>query len=198
MARTSTKKSETKAVSETEVKVDEVVVETPVEEISAKKPVIVKEEKPVRKFAGDELIPCRSVTGGELICRATRDGETYHWSGYGDVKEMTFSDLSSLRAQKSAFIFDPLFIIEDDEVLEQPRWQEVKALYANMYDASDINEVLDMPLSKFKKVFDTLPKGLKEAVKTEIATQINRGTFDSIQKVRYVDEVCGTDLECLL
>lgn len=200
MARSSTKKTVTDTVSKADDKVvvakNATVAEDEAQEI--KEPEKIEEPKTVRKISGDDLIPCRSVTSGELICNATRDGETYHWMGYGDVKEVTFSDLSSLRAKRSAFIYDPLFVIEDEDVLEQPRWKDVKELYEKMYSISDINDVLEMPITKFKKVFNDLPKGLKNAIKTEIATQIEKGTFDSIQKVRYVDEVCGTDLKCLL
>lgn len=149
-----------------------------------------------KTFVGSDLIPCRSVTNGSLICTLGKDREVYTWEGYGDITEVTYDDLMSLRAKKSAFIFDPLFIIEDEDVINNPRWVEVKKFYDSLYDNEDINDILNLPIAQFKKVFNNLPKGLKDAVMTEISTQLDAGTFDSIQKLKYVDEVCGSDLAC--
>lgn len=167
-------------------------VQPVIDATSEKKTVSVKEP------SGDTYIPCRSVTGGELICKASENGETYHFSDYGDVTEITYSDLNSLRAKKSAFIFDPCFIIEDEDILELPRWKEVKKFYESMYGSEDIDYVLELPNSKFKAALEKLPKGLQRALCTKVASQLEAGTFDSLQKIKILDEVCGTDFGCLL
>ena len=51
---------------------------------------------------------------------------------------------------------------------------------------------------EFKKALAEVPKGLKTAIKIEVATRLDNGTFDSIQKVRAVDEICGTELEKMI
>ena len=52
--------------------------------------------------------------------------------------------------------------------------------------------------AQFKKALAEVPKGLKTAIKIEVATRLDNGTFDSIQKVRAVDEICGTELEKMI
>lgn len=51
---------------------------------------------------------------------------------------------------------------------------------------------------KVKQWIAEVPKGLKTAIKIEVATRLDNGTFDSIQKVRAVDEICGTELEKMI
>ena len=96
---------------------------------------------------------------------------------------------------RSDYIYDPLFVIEDEEVLEDPKWIEVKKLYESMEDAFDVNEILSLPLNLFRKTLTDAPKGVRNAVKSAVAAQIAKGTFDSFQKVKIIDEVCGTDLQ---
>lgn len=151
----------------------------------------------VKEYNGDDLIPCRSMTKGELICVGKKSKETYIWADYGDITEVEYQDLLALKASKSSFIFDTLFIIDDEELLEGDKWKEVKALYEGIY-SEDVPELIAMNREDFKRVFPTLPSGLKKAVMTEVATQMEAGTFDSIQKIKLIDEICDTDLSSLL
>ena len=151
----------------------------------------------VKEYNGDDLIPCRSMTKGELICVGKKSKETYMWADYGDITEVEYQDLLALKASKSSFIFDTLFIIDDEELLEGDKWKEVKALYEGIY-SKDVPELIAMNSEDFKRVFPTLPSGLKKAVMTEVATQMEAGTFDSIQKIKLIDEICDTDLSSLL
>lgn len=155
------------------------------------------EEKVVKTFKDTDLIPCRSITQGELLFDAKKSGELYIWSAFGDVTEVEYRDLLSLRGAKSKFLFDPLFIIEDEDVLADPKWSNVKEIYDKMYD-EDVDAILDMPNNTFEKVFKTLPNGLQNAIKVTVTTRIEDGTFDSLTKIKIIDEVCGTDLKCLL
>lgn len=161
-----------------------------------------KVEKPVeivttREYKSDDLIPCRSMTKGELVYTGKKSGEIYTWEDYGDITEVEYQDLLGLKAKKSAFIFETLFVIEDEELLEDPKWKDVKALYEKIY-SEDVDTLIDMNLNDFKRVFPTLPNGLQRAVSAEVATQMEAGTFDSLQKIKVIDEVCGTDLSSIL
>ena len=137
------------------------------------------------------------MTKGELICVGKKSKETYMWADYGDITEVEYQDLLALKASKSSFIFDTLFIIDDEELLEGDKWKEVKALYEGIY-SEDVPELIAMNSDDFKRVFPTLPAGLKKAVMTEVATQMEAGTFDSIQKIKLIDELCNTDLAAML
>ena len=150
-----------------------------------------------REYKGDDLIPCRSMTKGELIYVGKKTKEVYTWADYDDVTEVEYQDLLALTSAKSPFIFETLFIIEDEELIETTKWKDVKAIYEQIY-SDDVPTLISMDTNKFKKVFPTLPNGLKRAVVTEVATQMEAGTFDSIQKIKLIDELCNTDLAAML
>lgn len=167
---------------------------TPV--IAEEKVEVVKKEP--RKFEKDDLIPCRSVTPGLLLYNGAKSGIPYSWTNIGDVSYMEYQDLLAAMVSGSSYIFDPLFVIEDDELLEQTMWNQVKKLYESVDTSSNIKEILDLPVNKFRKTLEELPKGMLNAVKAEVSTQLNNGTFDSYQKVKIIDDVCGTDLIILM
>lgn len=146
-------------------------------------------------YEATDLIPCRSITQGTLLMSGKQSKILYRWVSYGDIVEVEYRDLYSLKASHSGYIYEPFFVIEDEELLQNARWKDLIDLYDRMYDSSDINKVIDLPITKFKEVLKTIPEGFKNAIKIEIATRLNNGTFDSISKIRAVDEICGTELE---
>ena len=73
MATKTTKNTE---LDETIVDTED-VVETPKKSAPAK--------KTPKKYALDERIECRSVTGGELILIGPKTGLQYTWADYGDT-----------------------------------------------------------------------------------------------------------------
>ena len=172
-----TKKTTTKAAtSTTEVKVEPKV-----------------ETKKSKTFTQTDPILCRSVTPGWLGVPG-KSGMYYVFANYGDETEIEYGDLFALKNSHSRYIYDPLFVIEDEELLENPRWRDISEFYSDkVYGMDDINNVLNKPNNAFKNTLTTLPKGLLKAITVEVAKRIEDGTFDSIRKIRDLDEVCGTD-----
>lgn len=154
----------------------------------------VEQKKTVRKFEPNDLITVRSVTQGELLLPGRKSQILYHWSAYGDITEIEYQDLYSLKSSRSQYVYGPLFVIEDEELLADPRWKDIKAIYDKMYSNEDIGAILRLPIAKFKSALKQAPKGFLNAIKIEVATKIENGTFDSIQKIKAMDETCGTDL----
>lgn len=156
-----------------------------------------KDEPKETRYKEHDMILCRSVTYGELIITGNGFDNKYIFSGYGDTCEMSVSDLNSLRATRSAFMFDPMFVIEDEDFLNQPQWKTVKKMYDNMaYD--NVDEILGLSNNDFEETLKHLPDGFIKSIQSAISTGILNNTFDSLQKVRIFDEVCNTDLMCLL
>lgn len=188
---TSAKRTTTK----TTAKKVEPVVEVSNETVEVEETPTVKTP---RKFEANELIECRSITQGLLLMPGKQSNILYRWDGYGDVREVEYRDLYSLKSSRSSYIYEPRFVVENEELLDDPRWKDVKELYENLYDATDINTVLGLSPAQFKKVLSEAPTGFKNAIKIEVATRLDNGTFDSIQKLRAVDEICGTELEKMI
>lgn len=152
---------------------------------------------PSKDYKPNDYISCTSLTKGELIMVGKKTGEVYTWSNYGDITEVEYQDLLALKAVKSAFIFDLLFMINDEELIENPKWKDVKVLYEKVY-STDIDSIIDMDVDSFRRVITTLSGGLKRALITEVSTRIENDNFDSIQKVKAIDTQFNTDLLSLL
>lgn len=202
-----TVKRTTKAA--TAAKVDE-VVETPVETEEIQEPVSMdmsktktaapkaETKKEPRKFEQTDPILCRSVTPGWMAAYG-KSGMQYVFYNYGDECEIEYGDLYALKNRRSRYLYDPLFVIEDEELLEHPRWKDLADFYSEkVYGMDDINYVINLPNNRFKSVLQSLPKGLLKALTVEVSKRIEDGSFDSVKKVKVIDEVCGTDFWAIM
>ena len=170
--------------------------ERTIDSIMETKESVVETKNEPRKYDSEDLIPCRSVIPGELIFHSPKSGIDYSWRDMGDELEMLYSDLRSLYVSRSAFIMKPYFIIMDEELLDQ--WTNVRELYKEVYKYENLEDVLTYPNDKFENALLAMPDGLKSSLKTLVATKIEDGTFDSLQKIKAMDRVLGTDLQCLI
>lgn len=153
----------------------------------------VEEKKKVKTFTQTEPVLCRSVTPGWLGVPG-KSGMYYVFANYGDEAEIEYGDLFALKNRHSSYIYDPLFVIEDEDLLENPRWKDVADFYSDkVYGMDDIDEVLNKSYTYFKSTLESLPKGLQKAITVEVAKRIEDGSFDSIKKIKIIDEVCHTD-----
>ena len=192
---TTTKRRTTRTVSESKPEV--VVTETPVKTTNAKT-VKTEPKKELRQFNQTDLILCRSVTAGWLGVSG-KSGQYYVFENFGDECEIEYQDLFALKSRHSNYIYAPHFIIEDEELLENPRWADVAKFYdEEVYTLEDVNEVLNLPIANFENALKQLPKGLTKSLQVKVAEKIEDGTFDSLQKIKIIDEVLGTDFRSIL
>lgn len=192
----STRKTTT--IKKPTIKTAESVASAAEEKVEAVKVVTDTEAKEPRVYQSNDLIPVRSITHGELLMQGKKSDILYRWYSYGDVTEVEYQDLYTLKNSKSSYIYKPFFVIEDEELLENPRWKDVAELYNSLYDYSDLDDFFKLPLPDFKATLAQAPLGLKDAIKMEAADRIDKGTLDSIQKIKAIDEACGTDLICTI
>ena len=162
------------------------VVEETVNEFQKKEP---------RKFAQDDMILCKSVTYGELLLPGKKSKLLYIWSNYGDTTEVEFQDLQALRSTRSAYLMNPYFVIEDEELLEQ--WPELKNLYDKVA-ALDVDNLFSLPINQFKKRLREIPVGFKDSIKNIAGEKIRNGSLDSIAKINALDEILGTELKLMI
>lgn len=145
-----------------------------------------------KKFGPSDPIPCRSTCFGELILEGYKTKLMYTWANAGDVTEVEYQDLQALQSRKSRFLTDPLFVIEDDDLVTQ--WSSMlKPIYDKM-DETNLEEIMKLPLNKFKAKIKSSPDGVKNSIKRMAASKINSGELDSISKIKVIDELLGTDL----
>ena len=160
----------------------------------------VKETKPkkaaakeARKYAPGDMIPCRSITYGELLLPGPKTRLLYTWANYDDVTEVEFQDLQALKSTRSTYLFKPRFIIEDEELVEQ--W---KNDFGKMYDeiaTINVEELFKLPANQLKAKLKKAPSGIQQAVKNVAGEKIMNGSLDSLAKIKAIDEILGTQLK---
>lgn len=152
-------------------------------------------QKPVQKtYDQHDLILCRNVSAGWLKMTG-KSGIPYVWNATGDLCEVEYGDLWARKTAKSEYLYKPYFVIEDEELLEQPRWKDLKTFYdEKVYGLDNVDAIINVPSSSIRRVLVELSDGMKNAVAVRAATMIENGSLDSLKKIKIIDEVCGTDL----
>lgn len=152
----------------------------------------------VQEYKAEDMIPCRSITQGELILSGKRSGILYRWFAVGDIVEVEYQDLLALNSNRSAYLYEPYFVIEDSELLNQPRWKSLLPVYEKLYENQDMDAILNLPPAQLKQMLIKFPESYKKTIAIEVATRIERGAYDSIDRIKAIDESLGTDLKCLI
>ena len=161
----------------------------------------VANETPVntekRIFNKEDLIPCRSITFGELLMVGAKTKFVYKWADYDDVQEVEYQDLVyDVKIPGGSYSRFPRFVVLDDDFIEQnPVLNDV---YSKTYSKSDIRNILDLSPNEIKKIVPELPRGVRDSLKTMVATMITNGSFDSMNKIKILDEIFDTQMALTL
>lgn len=173
------------------VETDEIIDTEVVEEV---KPTPKKVNKP--KHDPSELILCRSVRFGELRLIGPKTHMPYSWANEGDVREVEYQDLVSWRALHSRYLFEPMIIIEDEDIVEE--W---KADLGNLYDDLqniDVKAMFKLPHRQFIAQLKKLPAGMKTTVQNMAYSMIQDRTLYDLRIIDAIDEILGTELKMML
>ena len=173
------------------IETDEIIETEVTEEV---KPTPKKVNKP--KHDPSELIACRSVRFGELRLIGPKTHMPYSWSNEGDVREVEFQDLMSWRALRHKYLFEPMIIIEDENLVEE--W---KADLGNLYDelqAIDIKAMFKLPQRQFIAQLKKLPAGMKTTVQNMAYSMIQDRTLYDLRTIDAIDEILGTELKMMI
>ena len=94
----------------------------------------------------------------------------------------------------SPYLFKPLFLIEDEEYLATPEAKRIRDSYATFLTVKDLDEIFALDGSSFEKTLKGLPKGIRDSFKATAAQRIQDGSLDSMNKIKIIDSILGTDL----
>lgn len=156
---------------------------------------IKKEDAEVRTYQPNDEINCYSVTSGELIMIGRKTKNIYTWTNYGDITPVEYQDLKAEKLNsRSRYIYDPLFVIDDEELLSTPEFKNVCEIYNSTISKEEIENIFDLDPGNLQRTLKSLPKGFQSAIKNIAATKILDGSLDSIKKIKIIDENLGTDL----
>ena len=164
------------------------------EEVVAVKPAPKKANKP--KHDPNELIPCRSVRFGELRLIGPKTRMPYSWANEGDVAEVEYQDLLSWKALRHRYLFEPMIIIEEEELVEE--WSaDLGKLYADL-QAIDIKALFKLPQRQFIAQLKKLPAGMKATVQNMAYSMIQDRTLYDLRIIDAIDEILGTELKMMI
>lgn len=199
--QTKRKTVDTKDVKDTkEVKdVREDIPATPVaEEKGSNRPVAdvdwIRPQRTQRTYNPSDVIPCHSIVGGYVNFLGKKTGTVYSWYDNGDISNIEYQDLRAAMLSKSPYIFGPIIVVDDEELLELPEWKAVKELYEQMYSVDDLTKIFDLPVNQMADVVRQLPTGVKRTLITLAKTMVDDGRLESIKKIKTLDKELGTDL----
>ena len=173
------------------VETEEIIETEAVEEV---KLAPKKVNKP--KHDPSELILCRSVRFGELRLIGPKTRMPYSWANEGDVREVEYQDLVSWRALHSRYLFEPMIIIEDDDIVEE--WKaDLGKLYADLQDI-DVKALFKLPHRQFVAQLKKLPAGMKTTVQNMAYSMIQDRTLYDLRIIDAIDETLGTELKMMI
>lgn len=117
--RSSVKKTPAK---KTTSKKDKVAAEVAKEVEEVKEVVeekVVPTEQP-REFQKDDLIEVKSVFAGSCTLVGRRSGNVYVWETLGEIQYVEYQDLlAEITNRYSKYIYEPLLLIEDEDVINK-------------------------------------------------------------------------------
>ncbi len=151
-----------------------------------------------KKFDMTTPIRCRSVRQNDLIYKAT-NGIIYTWNGFGDIRELPYQEVLSMKSRRSSFLYEPWLIIEDEDLLKTKEFAgEFDKMYQVYSDFEDPRTFFNRKPSEIRKVLEDAPNGLKDLIMYNAGDYITNGTLDSIGVINAIDDVLGTQLKMLL
>ena len=181
-----------KKTSVDEVIENDVIVEEAVEAPVAPKPK--KVNKP--KHDPAEQVPCRSVRFGELRLIGPKTRMVYSWANEGDYRDVEYQDLLSWKALGSRYLFDPMIIIEDEEIVEE--WKaDLGDIYDNL-NTVNLKEMFKLPHRQFVAQLKRLPAGMKSTVQNMAYSMIQDGSLYDLRTIKAIDEILGTELKMMI
>lgn len=167
--------------------------ETEVQEtITVENVAPVEKKKEKRKYEASDGILCRSITQGVLCMKGIKSGVGYKWAGNRDETEVEYQDLVAAIRSNASYVMKPLFIIEDEDFIAQ--YPQLKKVYDSMYSIKDLRDVLKLSVPSMKKTIKSMPDGAKDSIKHIASEMITKGTLDSVQKIKALDEIFGTKM----
>ena len=163
---------------------------------------VVEEVKPAPKKANkvkhdpNEYIPCRSVRFGELILIGPKTHTPYRWSNEGDIAEVEYQDLLSWKALRHKYLFEPMIIIEDEDIVAE--WSaDLGKLYDEIQNI-DVKALFKLPHRQFVAQLKKLPAGMKTTVQNMAYSMIQDRTLYDLRIIDSIDEILGTELKLMI
>lgn len=167
--------------------------------VDTAQPVDVTEVNTKKEYQPYDLIPCESLVNGTLYYLSPKSNQMYEWANNGDIRDVSYEDLLSMKQSHSQILYRPCIMVKDPDLLAQPRWRDIDTLYKgyDIISLADAEKIIGLDVNSLKKALEKLNPAMRIVICDTAADMIEKGTLDSIQKIKTIDEICGTELYTL-
>ena len=159
---------------------------------TAKTPV----EQPVvstAEITNETMVECQSGVSGNLNYKSSLNpGYVVEWSGLGEIQEMEYRELVSMRGNQRRFFEENWILIDDPAVIKK---LGVGRYYQNSLSTDDFEDVFNMSADEIKEIVPTLPGGTKDAIASEAKKKIDSGELDSRSAIKALEDSLDVELE---
>lgn len=139
------------------------------------------------------MVECRSGVSGNLIYKSSLNpGYVVEWSGLGEIQEMEYRELVSMRGNQRRFFEENWILIDDPAVIKK---LGVGRYYQNSLSTDDFEDVFNMSADEIKEIVPTLPGGTKDAIASEAKKKIDSGELDSRSAIKALEDSLDVELE---
>ena len=192
--KTTTTPRKNSFIKETESVVENVKTET-VETVEAKEVPVETSKKTVKKFNPDDLILCQSICVGQTFVKGFKSGVIYTFEALGAEEYIEYRDLIAAVRSKDSILFKPFIIVLDEDFINEQK--TLKSFYDNMYTPEDFEEFFTLNPNQMVEALNNMPVGVRETIKSMAVGRIQDGTFDSVARIKALDNYFGTKMMLL-
>lgn len=194
--KTTTTTRKNSFVKEAEFVVENTKPET-VEAVEVKEAPVNTEtsKKAVKKFNPDDMILCQSICVGQTFVKGFKSGTIYTFEALGAEEYIEYRDLVAAVRSKDSILFKPFIIVLDEDFINEQK--TLKSFYENMYTPEDFEEFFRLKPNQMVEALNNMPVGIRETIKSMAVGKIQDGVFDSVARIKALDDYFGTKMMLL-
>ena len=152
-------------------------------------------KKTVKKFNPDDMILCQSICVGQTFVKGFKSGTIYTFEALGAEEYIEYRDLVAAVRSKDNIIFKPFIIVLDEDFINEQK--TLKTFYKNMYTPEDFEEFFKLRPNQMVEALNNMPVGIRETIKSMAVGKIQDGVFDSVARIKALDDYFGTKMMLL-
>lgn len=194
--KTTTTTRKNSFVKEAEFVVENTKPET-VEAVEVKEAPVNTEtsKKAVKKFNPDDMILCQSICVGQTFVKGFKSGTIYTFEALGAEEYIEYRDLVAAVRSKDSILFKPFIVVLDEDFINEQK--TLKSFYENMYTPEDFEEFFRLNPNQMVEALNNMPIGIRETIKSMAVGKIQDGVFDSVARIKALDDYFGTKMMLL-
>ncbi len=166
-----------------------------VETVKAEEIPVATSKANTKKFSPDDMILCQSVCVGQTFVKGFKSGTIYTFEALGAEEYIEYKDLVAAVRSKDSILFKPFIIVLDEDFVNEQK--TLKTFYENMYTPEDFEEFFKLNPNQMIEALNNMPVGIRETIKSMAVGKIQDGVFDSVARIKVLDNYFGTKMMLL-